>query len=91
MSLCFFYAFLYYFKCKSDPFIHILLNMKTHFEFDPTNMVVKKYLEKKVQNTFREFKADLHKEYCEFDDLIEARANPPNRITHENWNFMCDR
>lgn len=27
VRLCFFYAFLYYFKCKSGSFIHILLNM----------------------------------------------------------------
>ncbi|TYJ96742.1 uncharacterized protein E5676_scaffold986G00340 [Cucumis melo var. makuwa] len=44
-----------------------------------------------MQNTFREFRADLHKYYCEFDDPVEARANPPNRITLEDWNMMCDR
>ncbi|KAA0056379.1 hypothetical protein E6C27_scaffold186G001230 [Cucumis melo var. makuwa] len=65
--------------------------LETHFEFDPTNMVVRKYLEEKMQNTFREFRANLHKYYCQFDDSVEARANPPNRITHEDWNMMCDR
>ncbi|KAA0025954.1 formin-like protein 4 isoform X2 [Cucumis melo var. makuwa] len=44
-----------------------------------------------MHNTFREFRASLHKYYCKFDDFIEARANPPKRITHENWNMMCDR
>ena len=36
LHLCFFYAFLYCFKCRSDAFIHILLNILTHFEFNST-------------------------------------------------------
>ena len=55
-----------------------------HFEFDPTNMVVRKYKEEKIQNTFREFRAGLHKDYCGFDYPIEARANRPDKITHED-------
>ncbi|KAA0040145.1 transposon protein, putative, CACTA, En/Spm sub-class [Cucumis melo var. makuwa] len=69
----------------------VIDRLETHFEFDPTNMVVRKYLEEKMQNIFREFRADLHKYYCQFDDSVEARANPPNRITYEDWNMMCDR
>ncbi|KAA0032076.1 transposase [Cucumis melo var. makuwa] len=64
---------------------------ETHFEFDPTTMIVRKYLDEKMQNIFREFRAGLHKYYCKFDDFIEARANPPDKITHEDWNMMCDR
>ena len=54
-------------------------------------MVVRKYLEEKMHNTFREFRVSLHKDYCEFVDPIEARANPQDKITHEDWKIMCDR
>lgn len=49
---------------------------------------MRKYLEEKMQNTFREFTADLHKDFYEFDDSIEARANPSDRITHKDWKIM---
>ena len=57
--------------------------MQIHFEFDSINMVVRQYLEEKMQNTCREFRASLHKDYCEFDDPIEDCANPLDTITHE--------
>ena len=44
-----------------------------------------------MHNTFREFIVGLYKFYCEFDCPIEARANPPNKITREDCNIMCDK
>lgn len=78
--VCVSLSFLSCLKFKSI-LIHVLLNMQTYFEFDLTKMVVRKYLEDKMQTAFREYRADLHKEYCEFKDPAEARANPPTRLT----------
>lgn len=66
--------------------------MQTYFDLVMSKRHVVKYILKLMQSTFKEFRVDLYKHYCEFEDLAEARQNPPERITNlEDWNLLCDR
>uniref|UniRef100_A0A9I9EAB3 Uncharacterized protein n=1 Tax=Cucumis melo TaxID=3656 RepID=A0A9I9EAB3_CUCME len=59
----------------------VIDRLQTHFEFDPPYTIVRKYLEEMMQNTFREFRANLQKYYCESDDRKKRETNKRSRST----------
>lgn len=64
----------------------------SYFNFDVGKKHVKMYVLRKIQNTFKEYRSEMYKHYCQFKDPKEARACPPKRITDPtDWNLLCNR
>ncbi|XP_022156286.1 uncharacterized protein LOC111023212 [Momordica charantia] len=72
--------------------LRISIMNQEHFRVDLSKRVVNKFIEQQMQISFKQYRSDLHQYYCEFEDPVEARANPPERLTNpEDWNHLCDR
>lgn len=91
VSLRYVYVFRYYLNYKCT-ITQLLLTMQSYFNFDVGRKHVKMYVLRKIQNTFKEYRSEMYKHYCQFKDPKEARACPPKRITDPtDWNLLCNR
>ncbi|TYK29077.1 CACTA en-spm transposon protein [Cucumis melo var. makuwa] len=62
------------------------------FVLDFNDQAMNRFVEHQMLMTFKEFRADCHRHFKEYNDPEEARANPPNALVgrDEDWHFLCD-
>ena len=59
---------------------------------DLSKGVVNKFINRQIQHSFKEYRSELHKHYCKFENPLIAHENPPERIANkEDWEILCDR
>ena len=51
---------------------------------------ITKYVHEIMGQHYRTYRYDLHQHFKQFETVEEARLHPPDDVTQEDWDYLCN-
>ncbi|XP_038902987.1 uncharacterized protein LOC120089695 [Benincasa hispida] len=69
------------------------IQLLAHFKLDLSSQRLNRFIEHQMQNSFKEFRADLNRHYRKCGNPQQVCASLPSWLKNrpEDWDFLCDR
>lgn len=71
----------------TQPLVDRLLSK---FDLDMSKTYITKYVHEIMGQRYRTYRYDLHQHFKQFETVEEARLHPPDDVTQEDWDYLCN-